>query len=133
MRGLGYNNAPATPPPHQRYLRRRAASFGGDGEHIYVFCEEVGRVVRLKFVDGVGVCEGGVGGDLDAELAVVIEEIGLREVWVDFELVDGGDGGGMVDEVFEFGGGEVGNADVAELGGFVEFFHCVPGLSMKLF
>lgn len=82
----------------------------------------------MGFVDGVGVCEGGVGGYFDPQFVMVFEEVGLWEVWVDFELVDGGDGGGMIDEIFEFRGGEVGDADVAELGGFVEFLHCVPGL-----
>ena len=47
-----------------------------------------------------------------------------------FELVDGGFDGGGGEEVIKLGGGEVGDAVLADFGGEEEGGHCVPCLGM---
>ena len=61
---------------------------------------------------------------------VVFNPGGLLEVGVGFELVDGGFDGGGGEEVVQLGGGEVGDADLADFGGEEEGGHCVPCLGM---
>lgn len=81
------------------------------------------RVVRR-----VGVGEGGVGGDRDAQLLLVFDPFRLGQVWVDLELMDRGYGIGVFDDVFELSWREVGEANVADSAGLVHLFHGMPGL-----
>ena len=47
-----------------------------------------------------------------------------------FELVDGGFDGGGGEEMVQLGGGEIGDADLADFGRKEEGGHCVPCLGM---
>ena len=81
-----------------------------------------------RIVRGVGVCEGGVGGDGDAQLLLVFDPFRLGQVWVDLELMDGGYGFGLFDDILELGWREVGEANIADSAGLVHLFHSMPGL-----
>ena len=79
-------------------------------------------------VGGVEVGEGGVGGHGDGVVFVPLDEVGLLEVGVQFELVDGGLDGRLGDELVELMRGEVGDADVAHFACREQLFHTKPGL-----
>ena len=76
--------------------------------------------------------KGRIGRDVDIVVFMPLDEIGLLQIRVGFELVDGGLDGGAGDEVGELEGGEVGDADVADFGGGEEGFHGVPCLGYIL-
>lgn len=109
MRALRNNARPPTQAPLQRHLRGRAIPLPRNLSHNLILQQQRRRLVLLSAVRivviregrricGVGVRERRVGGHVDGVGGVVEEPVCLREVGVEFHLVDGGRVGGRGEE-----------------------------------
>lgn len=98
---------------------------GDDG--MYEQRLKVLRFFKVEFNKALR-AKGRVSGDGDTLLFGEVDEVGLNEVWVVFDLEDGDGDFGVAEGVHEEGALEVGDTDGAGEALFDEAFHSLPGL-----